>query len=264
MVAADSEPALLREEDGPAAEVINGQADGPLVLACEHASRRIPVALRDLDLAPGALTSHIAWDPGALAVAKHLSAALDAALVAPRFSRLVFDCNRPPGPAGVATLSEDIPIPGNLDLTPEQLSARVNAVYEPFRRTLAETIEARLQRPRPAVLVTIHSFTPVFLGRRRDVQVGILHDADSRLADAMLARAADVLGLDTRRNEPYGPRDGVTHTLREHALRHSIANVMIEIRNDLIADDAGIRTMAAGLTRLLRLAIDDLQPNPAA
>jgi predicted N-formylglutamate amidohydrolase len=84
-------------------------------------------------------------------------------------------------------------------------------------------------------LVTIHSFTRVFNGVSRDVELGILCDSDERLADEMLARAPGLTDMLTAKNDPYGPADGVTHTLKEHALGNGLLNVMIEVRNDLIA-----------------------------
>lgn len=247
---------LLAPDEGPAAEVLNPGGQGAIVLVCEHASSRIPRALGDMGLTPEARLSHIAWDPGALPVALHLSAAFDAALVAARFSRLVYDCNRPPERAdAMPERSEVYDIPGNRDLSASERARRVREIAEPFREALAGVIDDRLAAGRPVVLVTIHSFTPVWFGQPRAVELGILHDADSRLADAMLARAATETGLATARNEPYGPDSGVTHTLKAHALTRGLPNVMIEVRNDLIADAAGQARVAGGLARALGAAL---------
>lgn len=242
-----------RKADAPV-EVRNESGDGPFLLVCEHASNVIPAEYDALGLDAAALRSHIAWDPGALAVADELARLLDAPLVAARVSRLVYDCNRPPeAPSAMPEESEIYRIPGNAGLTHEARRARADAVYFPFRDTLARTIDGH---GAPAI-VTIHSFTPVWRGVSRAVEIGILHDDDSRLADAMLAIAdegGDGGGLVVRRNEPYGPEDGVTHTLREHAMPRGLANVMIEVRNDLIATDADARAMAARLAGWLKAA----------
>jgi predicted N-formylglutamate amidohydrolase len=126
--------------------------------------------------------------------------------------------------------------------------------YEPFRAALAQEVAARTS----PVLVTIHSFTPVFHGRPRSVEIGILHDDDARLADAMLDSATRHTTLTTARNAPYGPEDRVTHTLREHALGAGHLNVMIEIRNDLIDTDTRQRDMAAMLSGWLGDALEKL------
>lgn len=245
--------------DGAAAAVHNGSAAGRIVLACEHASNTIPAAFDSLGLPPDVLQTHIAWDPGALALAKHLSDRLDAALVHQQFSRLIYDCNRPPeAPSAMPVRSEIYDIPGNADLSEAEKFWRTSRLYVPFHTRLAGQIDRVRANGQEPVLVTIHSFTPVYHGQPRQVQVGILHDADSRLADGMLTAAAGEEAYVIARNQPYAPTDGVTHTLRLHALPGGIPNVMIEVRNDLIADADGQTRMADCLARLLTAGLADL------
>lgn len=211
--------------------VENTQAQSCVVIVCEHASYYIPEAYDNLGLQPDALQSHAAWDPGALAVARGLSARLDAKLVASGVSRLVYDCNRPPtSNDAMPVQSEAIKVPGNAGLTAEQRLERTNLYYAPFRDQLAKTIAATPN----VVIVTVHSFTPLYHGQARAVEIGILHDTDTRLADIMLQLAPAHTDADVQRNAPYGPEHGVTHTLKEHAIKAGHLNVMIEIRNDLI------------------------------
>jgi predicted N-formylglutamate amidohydrolase len=243
---------LLTEAEGSPVAVENPEALSPFLLVCEHASRRLPEKMGTLGLSPDALSSHIAWDPGALAVCQILAKNLDAALVYQRFSRLVYDCNRPPeAEAAMPSVSEVFEIPGNAAISAAERAARTDALYVPFRDELAGFIAARKASGRVPVLVTLHSFTPVYHGRQRDVEVGILHDTDKRLAASMLEVAERTKRYDVRRNEPYGPADGVTHTLIEHGVKNGLLNVMIEIRNDLVSDEVGQKVMADYLTGLL-------------
>jgi predicted N-formylglutamate amidohydrolase len=240
-------------------EVINPGGQGRVLLVCEHASNAVPPELEGLGLSDDLRRSHIAWDPGALPVAERMAARLDAALVAGRFSRLVHDCNRPPDSAdAVLEVSEGHPIPGNRGLSPAQRAARAEVVHAPFHARLAAEIEARTTAERSPVIVTIHSFTPVYRGSARQVELGILHDADTRLADLLLAEAAALTGLVTRRNEPYGPADGVTHTLRRHALPGGLLNVMIELRNDLLSTAAARERIADALAEAVGRALERL------
>ncbi len=140
-------------------------------------------------------------------------------------------------------------IPGNLDLTDADRQSRIDQFYHPFESLLSSTLDAR---PEARALVTIHSFTPVYLGVQRSVEVGILHDRDTRLADAILDVAQ---GFRIARNEPYGPNDGVTHTLKRHALTRDMLNVMIEIRNDLIGTPEACAKMADTLADWLETAL---------
>ena len=249
-------PALLTAADGPPVAVTRADAPGHALVVCEHAAHRLPVRLGDLGLPPQLRRAHIAWDPGALGVAEGLAAALDAPLVAARFSRLAYDCNRPPEAAdAVAERSEVFHIPGNADLAPTARAVRAEAIYRPFRNALAGLIERRLAAGRAVALVTVHSFTPVWMGQPREVEIGVLHDADTRLADRLLDSLAAAGRWQVARNMPYGPGDGVTHTLRDQALPRGLPNVMLEIRNDLIATPAAQAEMAAALAAHLAPAL---------
>lgn len=215
--------------------VFNPNGQSRVVLVCEHASCFIPQAFGGLGLDDAAQQSHIAWDPGALEVARRLADHLDAKLVAANVSRLVYDCNRPPSAHdAMPARSEAIDVPGNAALTDAQRRNRTEKYYDPFRARLRDVIATT----RDPVIVTVHSFTPVFLGKPRSVEIGILHDTDERLADAMAQMAATHTRANVKVNVPYGPQDGVTHTLKEHAIPARHLNVMLEIRNDLIADPA--------------------------
>ncbi len=230
----------------PAPLVVNAGGKSPVIVVCEHASSFIPPELHSLGLNADTLESHIVWDPGAMAVARGISSRLDAVLVASQISRLVYDCNRPPGSQdAVPAKSEIFDVPGNQALSQADRDVRIALVYEPFRSCLESVIADRRS---PGVIVTVHSFTPVYKGHVREVELGILHDQDSRLADAMLGNTRKHTSLNVLRNEPYGPADGVTHTLRESALPSGLHNVMIEIRNDLLATHQDQDAMAAMLS----------------
>lgn len=240
----------MAQGEGRVAEVVNPQGSHRVVLVCEHASPFIPPAYSRLGVSAEVALSHVAWDPGASEVAEEMSRMLDAPLVRACVSRLVYDCNRPPeAPDCAPARSEVHDIPGNAGLTDAGRMERARAVYFPFRDLLAEILAARTVAP---VIVTIHTFTPVYFGKPRAVEIGILHDEDSRLADAMLAVAT---GHDIRRNEPYGPADGVTHTLKVHGLANGWLNVMIEVRNDLVRTPDAAHAIARDLTVWLQAAL---------
>ncbi len=204
-----------------------------VVLVCEHASKRIPEGLGNMGLSADALESHIAWDPGALAVAKLMANQMAAPLVYGGVSRLVYDCNRPPEAAGaMPAKSEDCEIPANANLSSNERQSRVQGIYEPFTQALSDQIDQH--RNSLELMVTVHSFTPVYLGKQRSVELGLLHGRDDRFAMAMMAEPPQDLPFTTRLNEPYSAADGVAHTLDAQAFPKGLLNVMIEIRNDLI------------------------------
>ena len=261
---------------GFAPEVERRDAASDLVLVCEHASRRVPERWRGLGLSERDARSHAAWDPGAQALARALSARLDAPAVISTVSRLVHDANRPAGdPSAMPARVELVDVPGNAALPDDEVRARTALVHAPFHTTLAALLDWREAEGLPTCLVTVHSFNPTWHGEPREVGLGVLHDEDARLADALLGAlgeadasgvAGGLAGVAVRRNEPYGPEDGVTFTLVEHALERGLPNVMLELRADLLCDaagvlDAAVADVAAALApALVRAATDVLGP----
>ena len=241
---------------GPAADVTAGPASADVLIVCEHASNAIPEGLSGLGLDAIVRQSHVAWDPGALGVAKAMANSLGAGLVAGTISRLVYDCNRPPdAPSAMPRRSEVFDIPGNLNLSAEARQARVDGIYQSFHDALAGRISANLGTLR--LLLTVHSFTPTYHGQHRPVELGLLHGADDRFARAMLSAAPDQYV--TLLNEPYSAADGVAHTLDLHGAGNGLLNVMIEIRNDLIVTPQAQADMAAYLAPWVRRVLDEAQ-----
>src|SRR5260370_23789438 len=165
---ADGASLLLDEQDVPPVLEDNSAGRSPFLLTCDHYGRSIPRILGDLGLSASELTRHIAWDPGIAGVADALSKHLDAHLIAQRYSRLVIDCNRPPGaPSSIPLVSEATVIPGNEGLAGDAIEARRRAIFDPYHRRIREAIEGRLRDSIPTVLVSLHSFTPVYAGLAR-------------------------------------------------------------------------------------------------
>lgn len=241
---------------GTTVDLENAAATGPWLVVCEHAANAFPAAWGDLGLSAEARAAHIAWDPGALPVARGLAQALDAPLVAARVSRLIYDLNRPPqAPDAMAERSENWDIPGNRALSPATRLARTRALYLPFHAEVAAQLAGALAQGRRPALVTIHSFTPVWKGQSRAVELGVIHDADPALALAVVGAARRLTDLKVELNAPYSAADGVTHSLRLHAAPYGLPNVMIEIRNDLIATAETQARMAAQLAGVLGEAL---------
>ena len=229
----------------PQVAKLNGVGQAPVLVVCEHASKAIPARFGSLGLGDQDRASHIAWDLGALDLAKALASRLRAPLLSARVSRLVFDLNRPPGaPDAIAERSETTDIPGNIGLTEAERQTRIDTVYAPWVAALTAAIDA----VRPDALISVHSFTPVFAGMPRTTEVGVIHDRDARLADAVLAHA-NTLGWE--RNRPYGPDEGVTHTLRTFAEPRGLLPLMIEVRNDLLQGADAANRMADALADVL-------------
>jgi predicted N-formylglutamate amidohydrolase len=232
---AGSRTPLLDQDEPGAVTVENEAGRSDFVITCEHAGNRLPRRLGTLGLAAPDLERHIAWDIGAAGVASRLAAMLDAVLIRQTYSRLVIDCNRAPdAPTSIVEISEATPISGNARLSAAERDARRQAIFEPYHRRIAGELDARQSASRAAVLVALHSFTPVFLGVARPWQCGVLYNRDPRLGrivgDLLRAR-----GLVVGDNEPYAVSDATDYTIPVHGERRGLPHLELEIRQDLIA-----------------------------
>ncbi|MBP6737092.1 MAG: N-formylglutamate amidohydrolase, partial [Rhodobacteraceae bacterium] len=209
--------------------------------------------------------AHIAWDAGALGLARGLAARLEATLIHAPVSRLIYDCNRAPDMAGAMPARSEVhEVPGNAAITAEERLARTRAIYLPWANGLHNLIAGRIAAGRRPVVITIHSFTPVYFGKPRAVEFGVIHDADPALALEIHACAVAAGGLNAQINAPYSAADDVTHTLRLHATPYGLPNAMLELRNDLIATPEAEAAMAARLAPLLAAAIARVGASAAA
>jgi len=235
----------------PAVNAFDEGGVSPYVLLCEHASNHIPDAYAGLGLPPRDLQRHIAWDIGAADLARELSRRLDAPLFLSGYSRLLIDCNRPPGaPTSIPTRSEDTDIPGNLGLDAAERARRERAYFAPFHAAVARLLDRRAAERRRTIVVGVHSFTPVFLGVSRTWLAGVLYARAERFGRALVARLAAELGpAAVGDNEPYRiePEEH-DYTVPVHGDARGLDAALLEVRQDLIASAAEAEAWAARLT----------------
>ncbi len=237
------------EVDVPPVSLFNPDGGSSLLLVCEHASSYIPDHYENLLLSDEVLRSHAAVDIGALDLAESLSQLLDAPLLSAGISRLVYDCNRAPGdPGAIPEKSEVFRIPGNHNLTESEVRTRYESYYLPFETAVSERLAKYSRSP---LFITIHSFTPVYHGESREVDIGMVCDQDSRLGESLVELASEFTSHCVRLNDPYGPGGGVTHTLGFHAVNNGLLNVMIEIKNNLLGSNEHREKMASMLAALI-------------
>ena len=243
---------LLDNQDVPPVHECNAAGASPFLFACDHYGRLLPKRLGDLGLPESELVRHIAWDIGIAGVAESLSRQLDAQLIAQRYSRLVIDCNRPPGAvSSIPRLSEATVIPGNEELSREAVEMRRREIFDPYHRRIDAIIDRRLHERRPTVLVALHSFTPLYAGAARPWHFGTLYHRD-RTLPMLLVKALRAEGdLVVGDNEPYAVSDLTDYTIPVHGEARGLINSGIEIRQDLIADQSGQRQWAERLARVL-------------
>jgi predicted N-formylglutamate amidohydrolase len=226
---------LLTPDEPAPFTVINGDATTPLLIVCDHASNRVPAALDNLGLEQDILEQHVGWDIGAAAVAQQLAERLDATAVLAGYSRLVIDANRAPDdPTAVPEVSDDIPIPGNKNLSAEDRAARVDGIYTPYHRRIAAQLDRLGYLGAPPAFFSVHSFTPSMGGLERPWHIGVLWHLDPRIPEPLIkALRAHPDGLTVGDNEPYSGYQ-LAHTLDHHAGAQGFAHSAVEIRQDEI------------------------------
>jgi predicted N-formylglutamate amidohydrolase len=262
----DDGPTMLLAPDEPQpVTVTNAGGRSPLVIVADHAGNCLPRRLGRLGLPPAELERHIAWDIGVGAVCRLIGDKLGAVVIGQNYSRLVIDANRMPGSeTSIVELSELTTVPGNIGLGKSQIEARIREIFQPYHDAIASELDRRRQAGRPTALIAMHSFTPVFKGVARPWHVGVLYNRDPRFAKILMDLLRREHGLVVGDNEPYSVTDASDYTIPVHGEQRDLHHVAIEIRQDLIADEAGQRRWAGLFARLLPQAYQRVVAVPQA
>ena len=239
-----SNATLLASDEPPPFKVLNAESPAPLLLLCDHASRRFPASLGTMGLDPAARRCHLALDIGAGALTERLAESLSATAVLAQYSRLIMDCNRQLlDPGAFLEFGDGVLVPGNHNLTRVQKQRRADEIYWPYHYTIETEIQRLTAQGCPPCVIAIHSFTPVLNGVFRPWKIGVLWDKDKRIADIML-RSFAAAGYLVGDNEPYSGKALQDFTIDHHAELAGLPHVGIEIRQDLIDDEEGVAEIA--------------------
>lgn len=226
-----------------------------LMLSCEHGGNQVPYEFSfalDSPLARQHLNSHRGWDPGALEAASYFAKHSGATLFHSTTSRLVVDLNRS---LGNSQLFSRFTNPMGADHHRLILERH----YHPYRTQVRETAESIIRTGAGVIHLSVHTFTPVFRGKRRRLDIGLLFDP-SRPAEQSLCHHwkrnledSDPL-LRVEMNQPYlGIDDGLTTALRNELPPSDYLGIELEINNQVR------RRTEAGRTRLWRALLESLQ-----
>ncbi|MBX3181706.1 MAG: N-formylglutamate amidohydrolase [Polyangiaceae bacterium] len=222
----------LEVED--AYEVARVGAATRVIFSAEHASNRLPDGWRwpeaDLALAD----SHWAWDPGVRELCLELTERLRTTAVLARFSRLLADPNRPEGhPELFRKEADGAPVALNQALSDEEIERRLERCYRPYHARL----DGEVARHPAPLCFSIHSFTPVYQGTPRTLELGVLFNEEVALAESLAAHLGQA-GYDVRLNEPYSGKAGLIYSIEQPARRHGRRALELEARSDLLTDGA--------------------------
>lgn len=249
-------PGIAGREEGSFC-VLPGRSDLGLLLLCDHATNIIPAAYGTLGLPPEQLKRHIAYDIGAGEIVRGMSATLGAPAVLSRFSRLLIDPNRGrDDPTMIMRLSDGAVIPGNRKLDQAETEKRLRLYYEPYHAAIAACIDQCLAAGVPPMLLSIHSFTESWKEYARPWHVGVLWGPDPRLAKPLIEAFHAEGDLIVGENEPYEGQL-VGDCLWQHGTQRGLANVIVEVRQDLIRDAAGQGAWTQRLCRIVAKVLSD-------
>jgi predicted N-formylglutamate amidohydrolase len=233
---------LLRAE---AWERLDGA--GPLVISCEHASNRVPAPLRPGPGDRAWMGTHWGWDIGARSFSLELARQLGGSALLARFSRLVCDANRPPEhPDLIRAEIEGQPLRFNRHLGPQELQRRLDLYHHPYHHELDRLTAATVARERRCLLLSVHSFTPVWGVDLRSTEIGVLFD-DHEDQARLLARQIRRLGFDASLNEPYSGKAGLIYAAARHGRAHGLLHLELELNQALVPTPARARRLARRL-----------------
>ncbi|MEM6711423.1 MAG: N-formylglutamate amidohydrolase [Pseudomonadota bacterium] len=233
-------------------------ADHGLIVVCDHAENTLPAAYGTLGLDPNELERHIGYDIGAKSLSQKLAERLNASLVMSRYSRLLIDPNRGgDDPTLIMRLSDGAVVPGNARIDLQERHKRVELFYRPYDEAITAACDhVRAVTGRAPVLFSIHSFTPLWRGHPRPWHAGVLWDRDARLAVPLIQALKDEGDLIVGDNEPYrGELPG--DTMHRHGTCKGYPHALLEVRQDLICDEAGVDRWADRLEPMIRDLIKD-------
>jgi predicted N-formylglutamate amidohydrolase len=253
-----TDPALMPDTSFQPYEYVHGDERAGLLLLCDHARNSVPKEYGDLGVPAAQFERHIGYDIGARAVTLELAKRLDVPACLSTFSRLLIDPNRgEDDPTLIMRLSDGAVVPGNAKADASERQRRIELFHKPYHDLIDSTLDMMVAAAAPPVIISIHSFTPVWRGVPRPWHVTVLWDSDPRAVAPMLGGLRVQEDLVVGDNEPY---DGALEndTMYRHATKRGLAQALLEIRQDLISDDAGAVEWADRLEPILK----DLVQNP--
>ena len=254
----DSSFELLRAKDPQPVGMERLEARSRFLLIADHAGNAVPERLGYLGITDADLNRHIGIDIGIHGVSRQLSALLDAPYIYQRYSRLVIDCNRPPGhPTSIAPLSDGTHVPANLDLSKAEARLREDEIFWPYQKIIGGQIARMALSDKAPVVIAMHSFTPKHgdYPAPRPWHIGVLFNRDDRLARPLIALLEAEGDLTVGINEPYAVDDSGDYAVPVHCEKGGLLHVELEIRQDLIEVAEGQLAWAERLARLLPRAL---------
>jgi predicted N-formylglutamate amidohydrolase len=223
------------------------KAKSPILIIVDHASNAIPKEYKNLELSKSYLDSHIAYDINIMNLANKLSKKLNSEIICGEYSRLFIDLNRgKDDPTLITAISDKKVIKRNINISNKDKKFRINEIYNRYHLC----IESLIKRRQIKLLLSLHSFSPIFKGKRRNIEIGILSNEDKRYSQKLIKKLKGKKYI-IKDNEPYNG-NLIGDTLYKHGLKNKLFHTLIEIRNDIIYSDQQVNKISSLLSRSIK------------
>ncbi|PHR92942.1 MAG: N-formylglutamate amidohydrolase [Robiginitomaculum sp.] len=238
--------------------IVPEKSGSPVFCFCDHATNHVPSVYENLGLIDADLNRHIGWDIGAEALTRQFCATFGSAGLLAGFSRLLIDPNRDlDSEMLISETSDGTPIPGNLNLSPEDRQIRIDHFYAPYHQALETQLDRAQERYVDPLIISIHSFTPKpDQGVQRELDIGLLWKVDAEKAVRLKAEIERIHPYVIGLNKPYSALK-LNHTMDRHVIPRGLRHITLEIRQDLIDTAAKSQIMAQHLSQALDHFIRD-------
>tara|TARA_R110000868_G_scaffold99983_9_gene274902 strand:- start:6835 stop:7710 length:876 start_codon:yes stop_codon:yes gene_type:complete len=250
----------LPEGERVAYDIVEGNWNGGILLLCDHARNAIPPHYDNLGLPASELKRHIAYDIGMDTLTRRLARLLDVPAVLSTYSRLLIDPNRgEDDPTVLMRLSDGAVVPGNRHADAAEKEHRLALYHRPYHQAITVSIDHMMASGQSPVLISLHSFTPIWRGFARPWHAGVLWDKDDRATKSLIAALKEGGDLIVGDNEPYtGALTG--DTMNRHGTQRGLSHALLELRQDLVDSEAGIELWAQRLAPILEqlLTVDGM------
>ena len=213
--------------------------ENQVLIIADHASNYVPKENNNLGLPISFLNQHIAFDIGVKELILDLSNRLKCKVIQGKYSRLLIDLNRDlDDPTVIPVIVDRKIIPGNIRLSKSEVKLRVKKIYKKYHNEIDRTIKTENVK----VILSIHSFNPIFKNKKRHLEFGILSNEDKNLSSIIIDQLR-LQKLNVGDNKPY-KGNLIGDSMYRHGLRNKLPHALIEVRNDLLSNPTKIKRVS--------------------
>ena len=227
--------------------------ENQILIIADHASNFVPKENNNLGVPNSFLNQHIAYDIGVKELSLDLSNRLKCKVIQGKYSRLLIDLNRDlDDPTIIPEIVDGNIIPGNIGLSKSEVRLRVKKIYNKYHQEIERTIKNEEVK----VILSLHSFNPIFKNKKRFLEFGVLSNEDKTLSSIIIGQLK-LHKLNVGDNKPY-KGNLIGDSMYRHGLRNRLPHALIEVRNDLLSNPTKIKRVSRLLHKTIVASLKKL------